>query len=155
MTGSFLIVGDFNFPDIKWGNGTSGTKGRQFLETIEDKFLTQHVDVGTHNSGNILDLVISSSEEMVREVNLIGKLGKSDHEMMICELETDVVRANDAKLGRNYNRADCDQMRRYMTRDWTTEIGNSDVNQIWLQLKKSLETVVAKHETQNEEKKTD
>ena len=117
--------------------------------------MTQHVDVGTHNSGNILDLVISSQEEMVSDVNLIGKLGKSDHEMMICALETDVVRSNDAKLGRNFNRADCDEMRRSMKRDWKTEIGNSDVNQTWLSIKKSLETVVAKYVPMKRKKRTD
>ena len=155
MTGSFLIVGDFNFPDIKWRNGSSGAKGRRFLETIEDKFMTQHVDVGTHNSGNILDLVISSQEELVREVNLIGKLGKSDHEMMVCELEIDIVRSNDAKLSRNFNRADCDEMRKFMKRDWKSEIGNSDVNRTWSIIKKSLETVIEKYVPMKKKKRTD
>ena len=81
MSGVFVIVGDMNFPDIKWRTGSSGAKGRRFMETVEDKFLTQHVDDATHDSGNILDLIISSNEELVRDVEMIGKLGKSDHAM--------------------------------------------------------------------------
>ena len=51
----------------------------------------QHVDQGTHRSGHILDLVLTSDETMAEKVRMIGKLGSSDHEMMV-ELNVGVVR---------------------------------------------------------------
>ena len=93
---------DFNFPDIMWQTGCSGAKGRQFLQTMKDKFLTQHVVTATHDSGNILDLIISSEEELVRNVELIGKIGKSDHAMLMCEIDTEVARSKPASMQPNF-----------------------------------------------------
>ena len=56
------LVGDFNFPGIRWGTGRSDAKGRSFYEEMEENFLIQHVVEPTHTSGNILDLVISKDE---------------------------------------------------------------------------------------------
>ena len=82
MNGLYVIIGDFNLPDIRWQTGCAGAKGRRFLETMKDKFLTQHVQTATHDSGNILDLVISIEEDLVRDIEMIGKIGKSDHVIM-------------------------------------------------------------------------
>ena len=90
MNGTFIIVGDFNLPDIWWRDGRAGTKGQKFLETINNRFLTQHVESATHDGGNILHLVISSEDELVREVELYGNVGKSDHAMIKYAVQADV-----------------------------------------------------------------
>ena len=79
IRGNFVIIGDFNLPDIRWQSGCAGAKGRRFMETLKDRFMHQHVESETHNSGNVLDLIISNNEESVSDVAVIGKLGKSDH----------------------------------------------------------------------------
>ena len=38
----FLIVGDFNFSDIDWDNGTATVKSKDFYCAVQDSFLTQH-----------------------------------------------------------------------------------------------------------------
>ena len=68
LVGNYCVFGDFNFPGISWDDGRSDTKGRVFLETVESKFMTQHVGGSTHVGGHLLDLVLSSSENMVMEV---------------------------------------------------------------------------------------
>ena len=73
MRGTFIIIGDFNFPDIRWHSGCAGAKGRRFMETMKDRFLHQHVELETHNSGNVLDLIISNNEDSVSDVAVIGK----------------------------------------------------------------------------------
>ena len=60
LSGNYLLVGDFNYPNIKWSNRTCEGKGSDFLEVVERKFLSQHVEGGTHVSGNDLDLVLSN-----------------------------------------------------------------------------------------------
>ena len=142
MNGQYIIIGDFNFPDIRWKTGCSGAKGRQFLETMADKFLTQHVETATHNSGNILDLVISSEEDLVRDVELIGNIGKSDHAMLMCKIDTEVVRSKRASMGPNFYRANVDAMRLAMSKDWTRML-DGGVNDMWSLIKESLETVIA------------
>ena len=85
MNGTFVIVGDFNFPDIKWQFGCAGTKGRKFLETVYNRFITQHVNTAKHDSGNILE------DDMVNEVQMCGK---SDHVMIKFCVCIDAMRSN-------------------------------------------------------------
>ena len=144
MNGLYVIIGDFNLPDTRWQTGCAGAKGRRFLETMKDKFLTQHVEVATHDSGNILDLIISSEEDLVRDVQMIGKIGKSDHAMIMCQIDTEVARSKCARMSPNFYRANIDAMRKDMNRDWT-RVMKGTVNEMWALLKESLETTIAHH----------
>ena len=66
-----LVLGDFNLPGIDWQRLYSDSPGdRVVLDVIQGKFWTQHVDFQTHIGGNILDLALSSSEDMVYGVCL-------------------------------------------------------------------------------------
>ena len=65
----FLLVGDFNFSDIEWGNWTAvhtNPSSLKFLNTLLDNFLLQYLDSPTRGRGSnvprILDLVISNKE---------------------------------------------------------------------------------------------
>ena len=92
LTGDYWIFGDFNFPGIVWEESRSDVRGREFLETVESKFLGQHVTEATHFRGHILDLVMSSCENMVVGVEHQGRLGSSDHEILMCTLAADFLR---------------------------------------------------------------
>ena len=81
-----VILGDFNFPGIKWGPGCSDSRGRPFYEACSEAFLTQHVEGATHLSGNTLDLVLSSDPGMVQRVDMIGRIGSSDHETLMVHM---------------------------------------------------------------------
>ena len=142
LNGTYAIFGDFNFPDIRWQTGCAGTKGRKFMETVSDKFMTQNVEVATHNSGNTLDLILSSEDDLVRDVETCGKMGKSDHDMITCKVQTDVMRGGSAKIGQNFRRAKREEMRKFMDRDWRALTDGKTVNEIWSLLKKSLETAM-------------
>ena len=81
-----IILGDFNFPKIDWKTLTSNNKGRRFLETLEDMFMTQIIDFPTHSRGNILDLALLNRPESLISVTDIGNLGNSDHTMIKLEI---------------------------------------------------------------------
>lgn len=55
------IVGDFNFPSIKWDDRWEGEDNDKFVECIRDSFLTQKVKNPTRHrkreTPNLLDLV--------------------------------------------------------------------------------------------------
>jgi hypothetical protein len=81
-----ILIGDFNLPGIDWQNGTSDNKSKDFMEAAEEKFLEQLVDFPTHTTGNTLDLVLTNSSEMVESIISAGRIGKSDHEMLLIKL---------------------------------------------------------------------
>ena len=78
-----VIIGDFNLPTIDW---EAGTARGMVLEVMEDRLMTQMVDFSTQVRGNILDLVITNMPERVLEVREEGRLGKSDHVMIVTEI---------------------------------------------------------------------
>ena len=64
---------------IQWKSLVSaGGDDHQFLLLTQDCFLTQHVLEPTRG-GNVLDLILSSQNELVDNVNVQEPLGSSDH----------------------------------------------------------------------------
>ena len=105
-------MGDLNFPGIDWQNNflsesedeqnVEGRAARSFLSTLGDTFLIQHVTEHTRaRGGNVpscLDLIISESEESVRDIRYLNPLGNSDHCVLIWkylidfEFNTDTIK---------------------------------------------------------------
>ena len=72
-------MGDFNHGHIQWESlESAGGDDHQFLLLTQDCFLTQHVLVPTRD-GNVLDLILSSQNELVDNVKVHEPLGSSDH----------------------------------------------------------------------------
>ena len=59
---------------------------KKFLDTCNDKFLTQHVTFPTHKSGNTLDLLLSTEDELIGDVTDCGPLGGADHTKVLAEI---------------------------------------------------------------------
>ena len=61
-TDRFVIVGDFNYPDISWPcHASSSQTAKLFLDLCQSHFLHQHVTVPTRKSSNaVLNLVFTS-----------------------------------------------------------------------------------------------
>ena len=77
--GECVIMGDFNHGHIQWESlESAGGDDHQFLLLTQDCFLTQHVLEPTRG-GNVLDLILSSQNELVDNVKVHGPLGSSDH----------------------------------------------------------------------------
>ena len=53
-------------------------QGYQCHECVQDFFLYQHVHTLTHG-GNILDLILSTEQNMIENVEVFESLGSSDH----------------------------------------------------------------------------
>lgn len=66
-----VIIGDFNYPEIKWSNLSYPSACADFVNCISDCGLFQHVDFPTRYN-NILDLIFSSDQ------GLIGQLWSTD-----------------------------------------------------------------------------
>ena len=139
-----VIVGDFNYPGINWEKGTANAKGREFFECCMDTFLIQHVNEETHRSGNTLDLVFTSDEDMVTVVKMIGKIGSSDHEAMVVELDVGTNIGIKERWIRDYDRGNYDQMRRDLNVDWDAYLEGLGVEERWSRIEGMIEEACEK-----------
>ncbi|KAK4811192.1 hypothetical protein QYF61_019823 [Mycteria americana] len=79
---ALILLGDFNHPDICWKSGTASCKqSRRLLECTEDNFLIQVIESPTRGDA-LLDLLLTNTEELIREVKIDGSLGCSDHALV-------------------------------------------------------------------------
>ena len=80
--GECVIMGDLNHCDIQWESlESAGGDDHQFLLLTQNCFLTQHVLEPTRG-GNVLDLILSSQNELVDNVKVHEPLGSSDHKQI-------------------------------------------------------------------------
>ena len=74
-------MGDFNFPHINWNTYDSDAASVSFINLVMDNYLSQYVKEPTRES-NLLDLVLTSEEAMVENVEVLEHLGNSDHNIV-------------------------------------------------------------------------
>ena len=80
-------MGDFNYGDINWANGTTPSQltnpATAFAETLRDLYYHQHITDPTHYRAdqhpNTLDLIIANEEGMADNIVLSAPVGKSHH----------------------------------------------------------------------------
>ena len=95
-----LILGDFNYPEIEWTDGPLKTKLPStvidFLDTMDDAFLTQHVKFPTryrqNQKSHTLDLIFTNEPDMIENITPTSSLGKSDHICITFQLKCYAVR---------------------------------------------------------------
>jgi hypothetical protein len=73
-----LLVGDFNYREIKWDSFVWPNQCDDFMDVVLDCNLEQRVHDPTRGD-NILDLVFSSDQDLVTGVRVGEGLGTSDH----------------------------------------------------------------------------
>ena len=65
-----ILVGDFNLPDINWDTlSAQSAASKSFCDFVFDKNLTQLVNNPTHIKGNILDLVLTNSSQLIQNLS--------------------------------------------------------------------------------------
>ena len=129
---SLLLMGDFNHPDIYWSlsHGQSPT-AQNFVDCVDDGFLTQHVIEGTCN-GAILDLVLTSEPDMIDKISVLGQLGSSDHNMLEWEVLLSPISSVFSRQCLDYARANFDAIRRTLRETNWNELLVGDANDSWI-----------------------
>ena len=142
-----LMIGDFNLPGINWKNLTSDTgKGAQFLDACTERGLNQLVHFPTHNKGNILDLVLSDTPDSVHSVASHGRLGRSDHDMIVVRINVGKRQKKLPELTKNWRKADWEKMKYEMgQRDWQGEMAELGTEEAWQLFKTTVHGLVEKH----------
>ena len=89
------IMGDFNFPSIKWNGNLTHDRDFEFVEAIRDAYLYQMVTEPTRSrlgqTANITDLVLVNDESFISEIDHCCPLGKSDHQLLKLSIQLDCL----------------------------------------------------------------
>ena len=129
-----VLVGDFNYPGIDWNNLTATRiQEKQFLESVCDNFLCQHVEEATRiqigQSPNMLDLIFSNEEGMICNVNYLPGLSRSDHICLLFQLN---LYSTSKKESFRFPKGDYEAMNLAINNQQWDMIRNSpNVNKAW------------------------
>ena len=137
-----VSMGDINLKNIDWENMTALSSDTEdyhhkFIECLQDLYLTQHVQENTRQRGNdnpsCLDLVITSDENYVINLEQLAPLGKSDHS--IIKFETPYKPPSDIpKIKVCYDKGDYTGLNEHLSKiDWEFELNkfSGDVEKQW------------------------
>ena len=136
-------MGDFNFGNINWTTHEACGQSKNFLDCVHDNFLHQHVHQTTRGK-NILDLVFTSEEHMIEELDVGEPFGTSDHQIIRCKLivskSHEII---DSKPVLNYFKADYSAIRENLKADdLVGKIHEKNVEENWYIIKSKIEQII-------------
>ncbi|ORD93263.1 RTJK, partial [Enterospora canceri] len=129
-----IIMGDFNLPVARWGNPLRSHTGHDLYTNLLESELHQHVHEPTRDL-NTLDLILSTSKDLVSNVNVGPVFSSSDHRIITFNLRMKEIKVNDSKERvPNYQRANFTRMRIILEdTDWSELLSESesDIDKSW------------------------
>ncbi|KAK4813674.1 LOW QUALITY PROTEIN: hypothetical protein QYF61_017641 [Mycteria americana] len=132
---ALVLVGDFTLPDVCWKYNTAERKqSRRFLERVADHFLTQLVREPTRE-GAPLDLLFRNRGGLVVDVMVGGRLGQSDHKMIVSL----ILGEEGGQQNLDFQRADFGLFRRLVERvPWEAALKGIGVQEGWTFFKEEV-----------------
>ncbi|XP_060606940.1 uncharacterized protein LOC132759227 [Ruditapes philippinarum] len=149
-----VVMGDFNYRDIDWKHWISSAPenhvSHEFIEAVRDSYLHQNIEFYTrYRNGqrpSTLDLVFSSEELLVNNIEHFSPLGKSDH--IVITFGIDCNSSNEAYMKESftYDRGNYDEMKTDLSNvDWISEFQGKEVNENWIFFKDKITESMKKH----------
>ena len=118
----------------------------EVLEAVEDRFMSQMVDFSNQVKGVILDLVFTNMPESVLEVRDQGRLGKSDHVMVMIEISVGKYHTESPRPLPNWRSADWASMRNELdSREWISRVMRSNMDMAWQLVKDKVDELTRKY----------
>ena len=127
-------MGDFNYPNIEWNDLHASSDCSEFLDLVMDNFLYQHVHFRA-GENNILDLLITSDPNMVNKLECVGKLGSSDHVLILAELNFLQKTLRQYPTGK---KANMDRIKESLNVNWEQKFEGKDTQLCWNEFKTFL-----------------
>jgi len=145
----FMLVGDLNYSFKKWpldaDTDAPSEEARQFIECLDDNFLTQHVTAPTRNN-SILDLIITDEQDMIHDILDLGALGNSDHNTLQWRTYVRTETTERTHQVFDYARADVTGLKLELQAiDWQHCFRDSSVEDNWGTFKRKLQELEMKY----------
>ena len=146
----FILVGDFNFPDIDWDTWSSthgSSPGCAFIDVLRDNMLLQHVNIPTRARGSdnphILDLVITN-DNTIENIDYMAPLGNSDHSLLDIRYNiSHQASIQPKKL--NFKKGDYIKFRKDLDIDWDSALhaDSNDIESMWNSFKNIMHQAIS------------
>ena len=136
-------MGDFNHGHIQW-KCLESTRGedQQFRFLIQDSFLTQHLLEPTRED-NVLDIVLSSQNELLDNAKIHEPLGNSDHNQIHFDINVKSENKNKKIYRRNFHKGNYKDIRKCLAKlDWNNMLMNKIAIECWNILKYEIESII-------------
>ena len=141
-----LIMGDFNHGGITWADKTvleiENPKDKVFADCIQDCYLFQHVTAPTRyrhgQNPKILDLILTTEENLVEHLTMEASLGKSDHAVLTFTVHTGEEASSQPRTTFMYDIADYEAMKNSLMLDWELEFKNLTAEQSMTKLEQKI-----------------
>ena len=92
-----------------------------------------------------MDLVLSSSRNLVADVAREGRLGGSDHDILMCSATIIAMSVKNRKMKHDYKRANFQAMRDGLTREWSALLADCNVEEAWQKIRDNLHAMIERH----------
>uniref|UniRef100_A0A0P4VVU6 Reverse transcriptase domain-containing protein n=1 Tax=Scylla olivacea TaxID=85551 RepID=A0A0P4VVU6_SCYOL len=134
-----IIMGDFNLPVTRWGEPLTAHAGQHLYGSILESSLHQHVMHPTRGN-NILDIVLTTGEESVKDLKIGPELSSSDHRSLLFTINFDKAKVSESKEKvPDYRRANFERLRMQLASiDWNDLLETPDINNAWEVFAKKL-----------------
>ena len=149
-TSRVIILGDFNLPDISWPLLTGFSSASKALcDLVFRHNLTQLVHFPTHRRGGTLDLIFTSSDDLVHDLSLFpSDTLHSDHLLISFVITTSshpsVAKPSLPLSSFDSRRADLDSIFSYLLGfDFSSFYSLCDIELLWQTLKDTLHHAIS------------
>jgi len=141
-----ILCGDFNYPGINWTTlHTDNNHNQQFLDCVQDCFLTQLVTEATRGE-NILDLVLANNTIPIIKLSVDCPLGNSDHNKISFTLVVPQTKCHWKTECLDYRKGHYKDFRKYLAEvDWSPIEIIPNVDDKWNFFKSSLQTGIKRY----------
>ena len=127
-----VIMGDFNLPVQKWGESVNLHNGHDLYTNLQESSLSQLVNFPTRGN-NILDLVLTTSDDLVTNLIVNDEFSNSDHRTITFNLNFSgkEPNASNEKVP-DFRRANFQKLREKLVRtDWNHFYSIGSINDQW------------------------
>lgn len=143
-----VFDGDFNLPDIQWDTlSSTSSSSSAFCDFVFDNSLIQLINQPTHVKGNILDLVLTNSEDSITNLTVASdtKWITTDHFEVTFQLPQLIhpTPTTTPKYVFDFPKANYDGILSYLFDcDYTSCLQSHNVELVWQIIKNSIYTAM-------------
>ena len=155
-----VIFGDFNLPVSTWGDTLSCHSGHDLYNKLLESALSQHVHKPTRGD-NTLDLIFSTNDNLVSNVNIGPEFSTSDHRIVSFNINFEIFKESDSEEKIFlYNKGNYERLRAILADvDWNKLLDEESIDEAWSKftnvLNKTVENCIptSKRRAQNKSNK--